>query len=119
MVTHVQRGGISEFIRLVAETFSTDLGAAEASTRRLLMRLIETPDDLGVQCLFDSVPGARDLVFAEYLRPATDNSDLPADLAIGAELFALFLAYCSAHAGVDCASRILAAGHLRVLQRDC
>lgn len=118
MVTHVQRGGISEFVRLVGETFSTDLGAAEAATRQMLMRLLETPYDPGVQCLFDNVPGARDLVFAEMLRHATDDTSLSPDRETSAELFALFLSYCSAHAGVDCASRILATTHLRVLQHE-
>lgn len=116
MVTHVQRGGISEFIRLAAEAFSTDLGAAEAATRLMLVRLNDTPDDLGVQCLFDSVPGARDLVFAEFLRQDIGDAVRWPDVVIDAELFSLFLAYCSAHAGVDCASQLQATTLLRVLR---
>lgn len=118
MVTHVQRGGISEFIRLAAELFATDLGAAEAATRQMLMRLLEMPRDAGVACLFDNVPGARDLVFAEMLRDATDDTSLAPDPETGAELFALFLSYCSAHAGVACASQILASTHLRLFQHE-
>ncbi len=118
MVTRVKRGGISEFIHLVAEAFDSDLGSAEATTRLMLLRLLEAPHDLAVECLFDAVPGARDLVFAELLRVATDQAELPPDSEVTADHFALFLAYCSAHAGVDCAGRLLATTQLRLGRPD-
>lgn len=121
-ITHVQRGDISEFIRLVAETFGTDHDVAEAATGLMLVRLFETPHDPGVMCLFDNVPGSRDLVFAHWMRDAPTASNgtsrLSGDANANRELFTLFLTYCSAHAGVDCASRILAASHLRLIRED-
>ncbi len=118
MVTHVQRGGISEFIRLAADTFGTDAAAAEAATRLMLIRLLETPSDFGVQCLFDNVPGSRDLAFAELMSHATGDSSITLETTVSADLFALFLSYCSAHAGVDCAGRILATTHLQAIYRS-
>lgn len=115
MVTHVHRGGITEFIHLAAEAFGTEPVTAEAATRDMLVRLHQTPHDAGAQCLLDNVPGSRDLVFAELLRSATDASPLGVDASLGRELFALFIAYSSAHGGVECADRLLETTRHRML----
>ena len=114
MVTHVIRGGISEFVWLAAETFDTTTDSAERAVRRLLVQLVEAGPGAGVDCLLDHVPGSRDMVFAELLARSLADLDDAAprpDVVPAADLFALFLSYCSAHAGVDCASRLLAAAY--------
>lgn len=120
MVTHVTRGGITEFIRLAADTFSATPDAAERAVRRLLVQLVTADPSVGADGLLDHVPGARDVAFAELLARATRTADgdgpdtrgAAATAAVpSADLFALYLSYCSAHAGVDCASRLLAAAY--------
>ncbi len=71
MVTHVTRGGISEFIRLAADTFDTTPDTAEYAMRQLLVQLLEAGPEAGADCLLDAVPGARDVAFAELLARAT------------------------------------------------
>lgn len=97
VATHIQRGHIDEFVRLVAETFKTDEQAAETATMHMLLRQFEG-GQADFDDLLDAVPGARDLIFAALL---TDTV-LPMRRAGGplpSELFGLFRAYGSTHSG--------------------
>lgn len=118
MVAHVTRGDVTEFIRLAADTFNATPDTAERAVRHLLAQLVTADPSVGADGLLDHVPGARDVAFAELLARATRTTDgdgpdaSPAAAAApSADLFALYLSYCSAHAGVDCASRLLAAAY--------
>lgn len=122
MGARIQRGHISEFVVLVAEAFGTDESAAETATRTMLVRLALLSPDTGLGCLFDNVPGARDLAFAgmlldpdvsALLDPRGVNTPTlgPRGLTgrVAPDLFVFYLAYCATHAGADCAPRIIAA----------
>lgn len=99
MATPVNRGNIREFVQLAAEAFGTDQRSAEAATRTMLVRLLEAGRP-SAKALLDCVPGARDLVFAGWLpSPAGSEAAGPRETPVPADLQALFLAYCYAHAG--------------------
>jgi hypothetical protein len=122
MGTRIRRGHISEFVLLVADAFGTDESSAESATRTMLVRLALLSPESGLGCLFDNVPGARDLAFAgmlldpdvsALLDPNGVNKPMlgPSGLSgrVAPDLFVFYLAYCATHGGVDCAPRIIAA----------
>lgn len=97
MAAHIRRGNIDEFVQLAAETFKTDERAAEMATADMLVRQFEGGQP-HLDDLLDSVPGARDLVFAGLLLDgappkvrSTPRTPVPG------ELLSLFLAYWRAH----------------------
>lgn len=97
MAIQIRRGNIAEFVRLVAETFDTDERAAEVATADMLVRQFEGGQP-HLDDLLDSVPGARDLVFAglllDHVGPKRSIGSKP---PVPSELLSLFLAYWRAH----------------------
>lgn len=97
MAVHIRRGNIDEFVRLAAETFKTDERAAEMATADMLVRQFEGGQPY-LDDLLDSVPGARDLVFAGLLLDqAKPKRPISAKPPMPSELLSLFLAYWRAH----------------------
>lgn len=97
MAILTRRGNIDEFVRLAAETFHTDARAAEIATADMLVRQFEG-DEPHLDDLLDSVPGARDLVFAGLLLDQAKPKRPTGSRAPGqSELLSLFHAYWRAH----------------------
>jgi len=97
VATHIRRGDIDEFVRLAAEAFKTDERAAEIATADMLVRQFEGGQP-HLDDLLDSVPGARDLVFAGLvLDSARPTRLIGSRRLVPCELRSLFLAYWRAH----------------------
>lgn len=97
MAIHIRQGNIDEFVQLAAETFNTDERAAEIATADMLVRQFEGGQP-HLDDLLDSVPGARDLVFAGLLwDPAKPKRPIGSKPPVPSELLSLFLAYWRAH----------------------
>jgi hypothetical protein len=93
----IRRGNIDEFVRLAAKTFNTDERAAEIATADMLVRQFEGGQPY-LDDLLDSVPGARDLVFAGLLLYQTQpKRPVGFKPPVAPELLSLFLAYWRAH----------------------
>lgn len=93
----IRRGNIDEFVQLAAETFNTDEHVAEIATADMLVRQFEGGQP-HLDDLLDSVPGARDLVFAGLLLDqAKPKRPLGSKPPVPSQLLSLFLAYWRAH----------------------
>lgn len=115
---------VSEFIQLVAEWADVDSIEATGIVGVLVAGLVAVGEPQEIACLFEIVPGTRDLVFAHLLVDATTGdvdsqpaatikeqlvaAGLPSHLT--GDLVALFTAYCGVHGDDgrgECVARIV------------
>lgn len=118
---------VSEFIQLVAEWAEVDSLEATGIVAVLVAGLVAVGEAADIACLFEIIPGTRDLVFAQLLVDATTGDGPPGALPpssindqlvaaglparLTGDLVALFAAYCGVHGEGgrgECVARIVA-----------